>query len=104
MNEEIDSTTSSKVDPQDGFDLIEYPVDFNFKAMCHAQEGAPAADYISELITPILNHGALIEVTTKSSRTGKFESVTAVVHLNSRDELESIYKLIAQSPRVVMTL
>ena len=90
--------------PKDGFDLIEYPIDYNFKAMCRAEKDAPAMDYISGLITPMLNDGALIELTSNSSRTGKFESVTAVVRINSRVELESIYKLIAQSPRVVMTL
>ena len=68
-------------DPKDGFDLIEYPVDYNFKAMCRAEKGAPAIDYISGLITPILNDGALLDVTTNSSRTGKFESVTAIVRI-----------------------
>ncbi|MBL4674298.1 MAG: DUF493 domain-containing protein [Arenicella sp.] len=105
MNDKTDSTViHSKDDPQDGFDLIEYPVDFNFKALCHAQEGSPAIDYILALIEPVLDEGALIDSSSKSSRTGKFESVTVVVHIINRDELESIYKLIAQSSRVVMTL
>lgn len=102
MNDKTKATPSD--DPKDGFDLIEYPVDYNFKAMCRAEESAPAIDYISGLITPMLNDGALLDLSTNSSRTGKFESVTAVVRINSREELESIYKLIAQSPRVVMTL
>jgi putative lipoic acid-binding regulatory protein len=109
MNDKINSTPSSPrdeaaADPQDGFDLLEYPLDYNFKALCHAQEGSPAVDYILVLIEPILNDGALIESKTNSSRTGKFESVTAIVRINNRYELESIYELIAQSPRVVMTL
>jgi putative lipoic acid-binding regulatory protein len=105
MNDKTNSTPSSPtVDPKDGFDLLEYPLDYNFKALCHAQEGSPAMDYILVLIEPMLNDGALIESTTNSSRTGKFESVTAIVRINNRYELESIYELIAQSPRVVMTL
>ncbi len=105
MNDKTDSTiTPSKDDPQDGFDLIEYPVHYNFKALCHAQEDSPAVDYILVLIEPMLNDGALIESKAKSSRTGKYESVTVVVSINSRNELESIYKVIAQSSRVVMTL
>lgn len=101
MNDKKDSPLN---DVQDGFDLIEYPIDYNFKAMCRAQEGTSAVDYISGLITPMLDDGALITVSSNTSRTGKFESVTAVVRLNNRDELESIYKLIAASPSVVMTL
>ena len=95
---------NNKNDPKDGFDLIEYPVDYNFKAMCRAQDGAPAIDYISGLLTPMINDGALLDLSSNVSRTGKFESITAVVRINNRSELESIYKLIAQSPRVVMTL
>ncbi len=99
-----DKKAPASSDPKDGFDLIEYPVDYNFKAMCRAEEGAPAIEYISALITPLLNDDALLNVSSNTSRTGKFESVTAVVRIHNREELESIYALIAQSSRVVMTL
>lgn len=99
-----DKTNSTPEDPKDGFDLIEYPLDYNFKAMCKAEEGAPAADYIKGLITPLLDDGALKKLSSNTSRTGKFESVTAVVKIKSREELEAVYGLIAKSPRVVMTL
>ncbi len=91
-------------DPKDGFDLIEYPTDFAFKAMCKAQPDSPAQDYIKGLIMPMVNDGALLSVSGNTSKTGKFESVTVKVRLQSRDELEAIYKLIANSERVVMTL
>ena len=93
-----------KNNPQDGFDLIEYPCDFPFKAMCKAEQGEPAIEHIERLITPILNDGALLCTSGNISRTGKFESVTATVRLENRQELEAIYELIAQSSRVVMTL
>lgn len=91
-------------EPKDGFDLIEYPTDYAFKAMCKAQEGSPAQDYIKGLILPLLDDDSLLEVTGNVSKTGKFESVTIKARIHSREQLESIYKLIAASPRVVMTL
>ncbi len=91
-------------DPKDGFDLIEYPTDFAFKAMCRTQEGSPAQEFIRALVLPLLDDNALLGVSGNTSKTGKFESVTLTVRLNNREELESIYKLIADSPRVVMTL
>ncbi len=91
-------------DAKDGFDLIEYPTDFAFKAMCKAQEGSPAQDYIKGLVLPMLDDDALLGVSGNTSKTGKFESVTVRVRLQSREQLESIYKLIAASSRVVMTL
>ncbi len=91
-------------DPKDGFDLIEYPTDFSFKAMCRADESVPAQDYIEKLVTPTVVDGAILSVSGNTSKTGKFESVTLKIRVYNRTELEAIYKLIADSPRVVMTL
>jgi len=91
-------------DPIDGFDLIDYPCDYPFKVMCRSDPDLSALDYIKGLIMPLLDDGRLLHMKTRPSRTGKFESVTATVRLNGRDELETIYKTVAQSPRVVMTL
>ena len=88
----------------DGFDLIEYPCDYAFKAMCRADDSLSSVDYIKGLIMPLLDDGALLGLKSNASRTGKFESVTVTVRLTSRDQLESIYHLIARAPRVVMTL
>ncbi len=91
-------------DPKDGFDLIEYPVDFPFKAMCKAIEGDSAQEYLKALVQPLLQDKALLSVKGNTSRTGKFESVTLIIRLENRDELETIYQKIAASERVVMTL
>ncbi len=88
---------------KDGFDLIEYPCDFAFKAMCRAGE-CTAESHISDLILSVVDDQALKKLTTNQSRTGKFESVTATVALQSREQLESIYSAISKSTRVVMTL
>ena len=93
-----------KNDPQDGFDLIEYPVDFPFKAMCKAIAGESAQAHLAQLVQPLLPSGALLSITGNTSRTGKFESVTLTVRLENRAELEAVYKVIANADRVVMTL
>jgi len=91
-------------DPKDGFDLIEYPCDFAFKAMCRAVNDEPAIDHIKSLLKPLSLNKSLLSIKTNASRTGKFESVTLNVKLDNREQLERIYKVIAASPRVVMTL
>lgn len=98
------SNSGSDSEPKDGFDLLEYPCDYPFKVMCRADPDVAAQDYIRGLIVPLLDDDVLLSMKTNASRTGKFESVTAVIKLSSREELEAIYKLVAQSPRVVMTL
>lgn len=91
-------------DPKDGFDLIEYPCDFAFKAMCRAADDEPAIDHIQGLLKPLSLNKSLLSIKSNASRTGKFESVTLNVKLDNREQLERIYKVIAASPRVVMTL
>jgi len=93
-----------QADPKDGFDLIEYPCDYMFKAMCRASEDTDIEKYLGELVISKLNQKALLSTKTVSSRTGKFESVTLTVKLNSREELETVYEAIVSSPFVVMTL
>jgi len=100
---DMTSETSELEGAKDGFDLIEYPCEFAFKAMCRA-DTAPAEQHISQLVLTVVEAQALLSLTTNQSRTGKFESVTATVTVQNREQLESIYGVIAESSRVVMTL
>ncbi|MFT5571217.1 MAG: putative lipoic acid-binding regulatory protein [Cryomorphaceae bacterium] len=95
---------SSPIDPKDGFDFIEYPCDYMFKVMCRVQPGQVASNFVRDVIVSKVGASALLVIKTNASRTGKFESVSANVRLNSRQELESIYQSIASLPSVVMTL
>ena len=92
--------------PKDGFDLIEYPCDYGFKAMCRVDvnDSQSASDTVQQLVFQHVDQSALIETHVHQSRTGKFESVTVTLRIENRELLEAIYKSIAESPRVVMTL
>lgn len=92
--------------PKDAFDLIEYPSDYAFKAMCRVDvnDSQSSSDAIQQLAFQHIDQSALIETHTNQSRTGKFESVTLTIRLENREQLETIYKSISQSSRVVMTL
>ena len=89
---------------QDGFDLLEYPTDFLFKAMCRTEEGVDLQQTLRDLVCEKVAVEQVLKVHSNASRTGKFKSVSLLVRLHSRQELEAIYAAIAASPRVVMTL
>ena len=91
-------------DPRDGFDLLEYPCDFSFKAMCRAADDESSINHIKGLLKPHVDDQSLRSIKSNASRTGKFESVTITIKLENRENLETIYQTIAASPRVVMTL
>lgn len=96
--------TSDKV--KDGFDLIDYPCDYAFKAMCRVDKSSVQSSVamIEELVMLHLPQAALLETSSKKSRTGKFESVTITVRLTGREQLDAIYRGLSASAKVVMTL
>lgn len=93
-------------EPKDGFDLIEYPCDYLFKVMCRVDESVEQTPklMVEKVILEHVAADALLSIDTQDSRTGKFQSVSATVKLESRESLETIYGSIAKLPNVVMTL
>ena len=87
--------------PSDGFDLIEYPVDYVFKAMCRNDANA-IADLISQVQQSMAERE--VKTTQRDSRNGKYIALSIGLRLQSREELELLYKTIAANPCVVMTL
>lgn len=89
---------------QDGFDLIQYPCDYGFKAMCKVDESVDIEQQLCELVLVSVQQQDLLSVTSNNSRTGKFVSVTLTVRLQDRVQLEAIYQAVSAEPYVVMTL
>lgn len=92
-------------DIKDGFDLLEFPCDYSFKAMCRVmQDGKPAKQIVQALVGRHVSAEQIINIRSTLSRTGKFESVTVTVHLQERAMLELIYQAFADSDDIVMSL
>ena len=82
--------------------LLEYPCDFPVKILGHSQAGfAQAILGVVQRHAPDFD-GAAMEM--KSSRRGKYLSVTCVIRANSREQLDSLYQELCDHPMVVMVL
>lgn len=82
--------------------LIEYPCDFPIKILGHTRAGFAQA--ILEVVrrhAPDFN-GATMEM--KSSKHGKYLSVTCTIRANSREQLDGLYRELCDHPLVVMVL
>lgn len=88
--------------PQDGFDFIEYPCEFAFKAM--AKSSDTIEQQLCELVAEVVSSEHVLSSKLAKSRTGKFESVTITARLHNRQQLEAVYKALADCPDVLMTL
>jgi len=82
--------------------LIEYPCEFPIKAFGKSQAEFPQA--VTEIM---LRHDSGFKadsITTKSSKTAKYTSLTCTIHATSREQLDAIYQELSDHPMVVMTL
>ncbi|MBI2295349.1 MAG: DUF493 domain-containing protein [Betaproteobacteria bacterium] len=82
--------------------LLEYPCEFPIKILGHTQAGF--AQTVLEIVrrhAPDFD-GATMEM--KSSKRGKYLSVTCVVRATSREQLDGLYQELCDHPMVVMVL
>jgi len=82
--------------------LIEYPCEFPIKIMGRTQAGfAQAVLAIAARHAPDFD-GATMEM--KSSKQGKYLSITCTINATSREQLDALYRELCDHPMVVMVL
>ncbi len=82
--------------------LLEYPCDFPIKIMGRTRPGfAQAVLEVVRRHAPDFD-GATMEM--KTSRRGKYLSVTCVIRATSREQLDGLYRELCDHPMVVMVL
>ena len=82
--------------------LIEYPCDFPIKILGHTQAG-----FAQTVLEIVRRHAPDFDGTTigmKTSKRGKYLSVTCVIRATSREQLGHLYQELCDHPMVVMVL
>ena len=82
--------------------LLEFPVDFPMKVMGRRVDGFAQA--ISELVRAHVPGFDPATIGLRSSSKGSWLSVTVVVRVDSRVQLEALYRALAGHPMVRMVL
>ena len=82
--------------------LIEYPCDFPLKIM-----GPTRAGFAQAVLAIVQRHapdfdGATMEM--KSSKHGKYLSITCTINATSREQLDNLYRELTAHPMVTMVL
>lgn len=82
--------------------LIQYPVDFPIKVMGRTQPG-----FAQAMLELVKKHAPDFDESTvgmRSSREGKFLSLTFEIHAVSREQLDALYQDLSDHPMVQMAL
>lgn len=81
--------------------LLTFPCDFTIKVFGMATDAFEAA------VFGIINqHVEFTDrvIQSNMSANGKYKALTLVVHVDSKDQLDNIYKALSSSPEVLMVL
>lgn len=81
---------------------LSFPCQIGIKAMGRQSEAFPES--VKEIIAMHVEEDALVEVRIRSSKAGKYLSVTCEVRLDNRDQMEAIYTAMHEHPDILMTL
>jgi putative lipoic acid-binding regulatory protein len=82
--------------------LLEFPCRFPIKAM-----GLAAPDFDALVVGIVRRHAPDLKesaVQSRSSRGGKYLSVTITIEATSKDQLDAIYQALSDHERVLMSL
>ncbi len=93
-------TTAPPAGPEPS--LIEYPSDFPLKILGHTRPG-----FAQAVLEVVKRHAPDFDDTTlemKTSKKGKYLSVTCVIRATSRGQLDALYQELCDLPMVVMVL
>ena len=82
--------------------IVEYPCDFPIKILGHTRAG-----FAQAILEVVRRHapefdGAAMEM--RSSKRGKYLSLTCVIRATSREQLDVLYRELCDHPLVVMVL
>jgi putative lipoic acid-binding regulatory protein len=82
--------------------LIEYPCDFPIKILGHMQDG-----FAQAVLDVVRRHAPEFDaasVEMKTSKKGKYLSMTCQIRATSREQLDALYQELCDHPMVVMVL
>jgi putative lipoic acid-binding regulatory protein len=82
--------------------LIEYPCDFPVKILGHTQAGFAQA--VLEIVRRHAPEFDSATVEMKTSKKGKYLSLTCLIRATSRGQLDALYQELCDHPMVVMVL
>lgn len=82
--------------------LLQFPCDFPIKIM-----GGSGPDFREVVVALVSRHAPDLDearVSVRDSRTGRYQSVTVVVHAHDRAQLDALYRELSGHSRITMVL
>jgi putative lipoic acid-binding regulatory protein len=82
--------------------LLTFPCEFPMKVMGRREDGF--AQLVSEIVTRHAPDFDPATIEMRSSKQGRYLSLTVTIHARSRDQLDGLYSELSGHPLVIMVL
>ncbi len=82
--------------------LVEFPCDFPIKVVAEVQ--SDLTEVIVGVINSVLPDFDITNIGTRASSTGRYLSLTCVVHVTSKPQLDAVYIALSKHPIVKFVL
>ena len=92
---------SNETTPQDE-SLLTFPCDFTLKVFGHASEAFETA--VIEIVQKHIPDFSKKDMVDRQSKEGKYSALSVTVHVNSRAQLDDLYRDLSASSQVLMVL
>ncbi|VVC76505.1 hypothetical protein AQUSIP_18180 [Aquicella siphonis] len=92
--------TDKTIPPEES--LLKFPCDFTLKVF-----GLSTDEFESAVLTIVHKHAPNLSgraIQSRASQNGKYLALTITVHVESREQLDNIYRDLSSSPHVIMAL
>ncbi len=99
MSDEDGHNGSTYSDP---WDLLDYPCRYEIKAM--GRQTTRFNALVQNIVSRHIETDELLLSQTRSSRYGKYISITCIIRATSKSQIHAIYADLAACPEVLMTL
>lgn len=83
-------------------EILEFPCEFPLKVM--GRNDPAFEQYVTEIVRTHVGSKALGTVSSRTSRNGRYLSVTVVFTASSRSQLDDIYRALSASEQVLFLL
>lgn len=82
--------------------LLTFPCDFTIKVFGKNEDGFETN--VLELVKKHIENTADIKIQSRPSENGKYTALNVSVHVDSKEQLDNIYRELSGSPLIIMTL
>lgn len=82
--------------------LLTFPCDFTIKVF--GKSGEEFETGVLEIVKKHVSNPSKIKIQSRPSENGKYNALNVSVHVDSKEQLDNIYRELSSSPLIIMTL